>query len=85
MRKYYDKITRISGNVVTVNAEGVAYEELAVLTTSSKTSLAQVIHIEGDNVSLQVFAGTQGVSTGDRVRFLGRAMQIGRASCRERV
>jgi V/A-type H+-transporting ATPase subunit B len=76
MRKYYDKITRISGNVVTVNATGVAYEELAVLTTSSKTSLAQVIHVEGDNISLQVFSGTQGVSTGDRVRFLGRAMQV---------
>jgi len=76
MRKYYDKITRISGNVVTVNATGVAYEELAVLTTSSKTSLAQVIHVEGDSISLQVFSGTQGVSTGDRVRFLGRAMRV---------
>ena len=76
MRKYYDHITRIAGNVVTVEADGIGYEELAVITTSDGPSLAQVIHLEGDLVSLQVFAGTQGVSTGDRVRFLGRPMQV---------
>ena len=76
MRKYYDQITRIAGNVVTVIAEGVGYDELAVITTSEGASLAQVIHLEGDRVSLQVFAGTQGVSTGDRIRFLGRPMQV---------
>ncbi|MHC4982205.1 MAG: V-type ATP synthase subunit B [Planctomycetota bacterium] len=76
MRKYYDKITRIAGNVVTVTAEGVGYDELAVITTDRGPSLAQVIRLEGDQVSLQVFAGTQGVSTGDKVRFLGRTMQV---------
>ena len=76
MRKYYDEITRIAGNVVTVTASGVGYDELAVLTTRRGTSLAQVIRLQGDQVSLQVFAGTQGVSTGDRVQFLGRAMQV---------
>ncbi|MHC4562261.1 MAG: V-type ATP synthase subunit B [Planctomycetota bacterium] len=76
MRKYYDEITRIAGNVVTVTASGVGYDELAVITTSDGTSLAQVIHLEGDQVSLQVFAGTQGVSTGDRIHFLGRPMQV---------
>ncbi len=76
MRKYYDKITRIAGNVVTVEAEGVGYDELAVITTSRGSSLAQVIRLESDQVSLQVFAGTQGVSTGDRVRFMGHPMQV---------
>jgi len=76
MRKYYDQITRIAGNVVTVCATGVGYDELAVVTSGRGTSLAQVIHLENDQVSLQVFAGTQGVSTGDRVRFLGRPMQV---------
>jgi len=76
MRKYYDKITRIVGNVVTVAADGVGYEELATVATRRDTSLAQVIALENDQVSLQVFAGTQGVSTGDRVRFLGRPMQV---------
>ncbi len=76
MRKYFDEIVRIAGNVVTVKATGVGYDELAVITTDNGSSLAQVIRLEGDNVSLQVFSGTQGVSTGDRVRFLGRAMQV---------
>jgi len=76
MRKYYDQITRIAGNVVTVSATGVGYDELAVVTGTGTSSLAQVIRLEGDQVSLQVFAGTQGVSTGDRVRFLGRPMQV---------
>jgi len=76
MRKYYDQITRIAGNVVTVCATGVGYDELAVVTAQGGTSLAQVIRLENDQVSLQVFAGTQGVSTGDRVRFLGRPMQV---------
>ncbi len=76
MRKYYDKIKRITGNVVTVEAEGVGNEELAVITTSREPSLAQVIHLEGNEVSLQVFAGTDGISTGDRVRFLGHPMNV---------
>ena len=76
MRTYYDEITRIAGNVVTVTAKGVGYDELAMITTQRGDSLAQVIHLNGDQVSLQVFAGTQGVSTGDKVRFLHRPMQV---------
>ncbi len=76
MRKYFDEITRIAGNVVTVTATGVGYDELATITGSRRSSLAQVIRLEGDQVSLQVFAGTQGVSTEDRVRFHGRPMQV---------
>jgi V/A-type H+-transporting ATPase subunit B len=38
--------------------------------------LAQVIQIDGKKVSLQVFAGSKGISTGDKVRFLGHAMQV---------
>ncbi|MCK5114526.1 MAG: V-type ATP synthase subunit B [Phycisphaerae bacterium] len=76
MRKYYDEITRVAGNVVNVTAAGIGYDELAVITTSRGDSLAQVIRLEGDQVSLQIFAGTQGVSTGDRIRFLSRPMQV---------
>ena len=76
MRKYYDHITRIAGNVVTVTAQDVGYDELAVITGERGSSLAQVIHLQSDRVSLQVFAGTEGVSTDDKVRFLGRPMQV---------
>lgn len=76
MRKYYDEILRIAGNVITLKADGVGYEEIAVVTGATKSSLAQVIHLEEDEVSLQVFGGTQGISTGDRVQFLGHPMQV---------
>ncbi|MHC4716008.1 MAG: V-type ATP synthase subunit B, partial [Planctomycetota bacterium] len=76
MRKYYDEITGITGNVVKVTATGVGYDELAAITTRRGTSLAQVIRLEGDQVSLQVFAGTHGVTTGDKIRFFGRPMQV---------
>lgn len=76
MRKYYDEIMRIAGNVVTVRATAIGYDELAVITMSHGSSLAQVIRIKDDEVSLQVFTGTQGVSTGDKVRFLGHSMRV---------
>ncbi len=76
MRKYFDDITRIAGNVVTVKAGGVGYDDLAVLTSDRGESLAQVIRLENREVSLQVFAGTQGVANNDRVRFLHKPMQV---------
>jgi len=76
MRKYFDSIRRIAGNVVTVHASGVGYDELAVISSARGDSLAQVIHLEGQQVSLQVFAGSQGISNNDRVRFLHRPMQV---------
>lgn len=76
MRKYFDQITRVAGSVVTVTASGVGYEELAIVSGARSSSLGQVIRLQGNQVSLQVFAGTQGISTGDRVRFLGRPMRV---------
>ena len=40
------------------------------------TSLAQVIKLAGDEVTLQVFAGARGVATDAQVRFLGHPMQV---------
>ncbi|HNR67921.1 MAG TPA: V-type ATP synthase subunit B [bacterium] len=76
MKKVYDKVLSVSGNVITVRAENIAYEELAEITTSRGKSLAQVIKLEDDLVSLQVFAGSRGISTQDEVRFLGHPMQV---------
>lgn len=77
MRKVCTKILSISGNVVTVKAEGVAYQELAQISTWRGISLAQVIRLDADLVYLQVFAGAGGISTGDEVKFLGRPMEVG--------
>lgn len=76
MRKIYNKIIQIAGNVVTVEAKDIGYRDLAEISSERGKSLAQVIRIDGDNIYLQVFAGSRGISTGDKVRFLGHAMRI---------
>lgn len=77
MRKVCTKILSIVGNVVMVKAEGVAYQELAEISSSFGKSLAQVIRLNGNNIYLQAFAGSKGISTGDEVKFLGHPMQVG--------
>ncbi|MBF9015046.1 MULTISPECIES: V-type ATP synthase subunit B [unclassified Oceanispirochaeta] len=76
MRKVYSKIDSIVGNVITVKADGAKYGDLAEISTTYGDSLAEVIKLADDNVSLQVFAGGRGISTGDEVRFLGHPMQV---------
>jgi V/A-type H+-transporting ATPase subunit B len=76
MQKVYTSITQIAGDVITVEAGGVGYLDIAKVETSRGVSLAQVIRIDGNSVYLQVFAGSKGISTGDRVRFLGHPMRV---------
>ena len=72
MQKIYTKIQSIVGNVVSVRAEGVRNGDLALV----GNSYANVIKLDNDLVYLQVFAGTQGVSTTDPVKFLGKPMMV---------
>ena len=76
MNKVYSKIESINGSVITVRAEGVRLNELAEITTRFGKSLAEVNKIDGDLVSLQVFAGGRGVATTDQIRFLGHDMKV---------
>ena len=76
MHKVYTNIIQIAGDVITVEAQGVGYSDIAEVTTQRGTSLAQVIRLDGKRVSLQVFAGSRGISTGDKVRFLGHPMRV---------
>ena len=76
MHKVYTDIIEIAGDVITVEAESIGYLEIAEVTTKRGVSLAQVIRLDGKRVSLQVFAGSRGISTGDEVRFLGHPMRI---------
>lgn len=75
MRKTYTRVDRIAGNVIEVTAQDVGYGELAYVSGASP-SLARVIKIAADRVSLQVFNGTRGISTGDQTRFLGRTLEV---------
>ena len=72
MQKIYTKIQSIVGNVVSVRATGVRNGDLALV----GSSYANVIKLDNDLVYLQVFAGTQGVSTTDLVKFLGKPMMV---------
>jgi V/A-type H+-transporting ATPase subunit B len=74
--KVYHKIDALSGSVATLRAEGVRYNEIAEVESRAGTSLAQVIKLDGDNVTLQIFAGARGVDTSAKVRFLGETMKV---------
>lgn len=76
MNKIYSRIEAIAGNVITVRAADARNGELAVVRSAHGSSLAEVIRLNRDRVSLQVFSGSRGVSTGDRVRFLGHPMRV---------
>ncbi|MFH1506911.1 MAG: V-type ATP synthase subunit B [Candidatus Omnitrophota bacterium] len=75
MQKVYTEILQISGDVITVEAENVGYLDIAEVSTRRGVSLAQVIRLDGKHVYLQVFAGSKGISTDDKVRFLGHPMR----------
>jgi len=79
----HHNIVSIVGNIITVDvATGTEkqsitarFGDLASVEDNGVASLAQVIKIDGRHVSLQVFSGTQGVSTSASVRFLGHPMR----------
>ncbi|WP_299747911.1 V-type ATP synthase subunit B [uncultured Tateyamaria sp.] len=79
----YSQVLEIVGDTLKVHVPEragadsvVRYGDLAVVkSVDGATSLAQVIRIERDIVSLQVFSGTKGISTGATATFLGHPMQ----------
>ncbi len=65
-QKIYTQLSAITRATVTLKAEGAANDELATVAGR----LAQVVKVMGDNVTLQVFAGTEGIPTDAEVVFL---------------
>ena len=65
-QKIYTQLTAITKATVTLRAEGAANDELATVAGR----LAQVVKVAGDSVTLQVFAGTEGIPTDAEVVFL---------------
>ena len=74
-QKIYTKIENITKATCMLRATGVGNEELATI----GGRLAQVVRIMGDEVTLQVFGGTEGIPTNAEVIFLGKApsLQVG--------
>ena len=81
----YSRVLEIVGDIVKVSvqdtptgeAPSVRLGDLGVVQAESgRSSLAQVIQIDQNRVSLQVFSGTKGLSTKATTRFLGHPMQV---------
>jgi V/A-type H+-transporting ATPase subunit B len=76
MRQIVTKIDEITGNIATLKAMGIGLGELARVESPGKTTFGQVIRLNQDNVTIQIFGGTKGISTNDRVRFLGHPKRV---------
>ena len=73
----HTRVLAIVGDILKIRAKNVGFGDLAMVENwDGEQSLAQVIQLEGDEVSLQVFAGGRGLSTDARVRFFGHSMQV---------
>lgn len=71
-QKIYTKVTKITKATCTLNAQEVGYDELALI----NGKLAQVVSIYGEEVTLQVFEGTEDIPTDAEVIFLGHAPSL---------
>jgi len=67
-QKIYTRISSITKATCSLKAAGAGYEELAVI----NGKLAQVVKVIGDEVTLQVFGGTEGIPTDAEVVFHGK-------------
>ncbi len=78
-QKVYTKITQITKATCSLKAQGVGNDELALV----DGRLAQVVKIWGEDVTLQVFSGTEGIPTNAEVTFLGKAptLKVGEDLC----
>ena len=66
-QKVYTQLDAITKATVSLKAKGVSNDELATV----HGRLAQVVKTKGDLVTLQVFAGTEGIPSNAEVAFLG--------------
>ncbi|MBN2788622.1 MAG: V-type ATP synthase subunit B [Candidatus Delongbacteria bacterium] len=71
-QKIYTKITQITKATCSLKASGIGYEEIATV----NGRLAQVVKIQGDDVTLQIFSGTEGIPTNAEVVFMGKAPSL---------
>ena len=71
------KVTGIVSNLVTVAVDGpVAENELCYISLGGTRLLAEVIKVNGDKASVQVFESTRGLKNGDSVEFLGKMLEV---------
>ncbi len=73
----HTRVLEIVGDTIRVKAQGAAFGDLAIVeNVDGETSQAKVVELDREIVSLQVFAGSKGLSTKANVRFLGRPQNV---------
>ncbi|NLA15795.1 MAG: V-type ATP synthase subunit B [Bacteroidales bacterium] len=71
-QRIYTRLEGITKATVVLNARRVMNDELATV----DGRLSQVVKISGDQVTLQVFGGTEGIATNSEVVFWGEAPSL---------
>lgn len=71
-QRIYTRLEGITKATVVLNAQRVTNDELATV----DGRLAQVVKINGDRVTLQIFGGTEGIATNSEVVFWGEAPSL---------
>lgn len=71
-QKIHTKVDQITKATCSLRATGIGNEEMAIV----HKRLAQVVKIQDDLITLQVFSGTEGIPTNAEVMFLGHSPQL---------
>lgn len=71
-QKIYTKLVQITKATVSLKADDVGYDEMAIVDGRP----AQVVKMVGDIVTLQIFPGTEGIATDAEVIFLGHPPKL---------
>lgn len=78
LKRTFHNIDSIGRATIRLIAPGVHNKELAIVNyPDGNKAYAQVIALNGDYATLQLFSGGYGVSTDCTVRFLGKPVQVG--------
>ena len=71
------KVTGIIANLVTVEVDGpVAQNEICFIDLDGVELMAEVIKVNGNKASVQVFESTRGLQIGDKVEFQGYMLEV---------
>jgi V/A-type H+-transporting ATPase subunit B len=73
----HTRLLEIVGDTIRVKARGVAFGDVALVENiDGEKSIAKVVGLDRDTVSLQVYTGGKGLSTDAGVSFLGRPQDV---------
>lgn len=71
------KVTGIVSNLVTVQVDGpVAQNEICYINLGGSKLMAEVIKVNGNNASVQVYESTRGLKAGNSVEFSGHMLEV---------